>query len=580
MMMMNERPTGPTLPLVTIPPDRTPMTFDELQKYVFEGVYAPGNTATNHIETFEHAVASEAQIKADLSKFKNDKLKRWAGPYSRGKKADLVDDVYRNFLNDFTLSENVQYMPFSGETSADGMRRAVAKATDESLKAHAENHVAAEVEAQARRKAANKATKEPETLEEFEIAIRRRGIKAINDDPNARVPKKQSEVEALIFRTGMKQLSDDELARYDEMMAAKGHERRANQLIEKATVKRIEIGEGNYMEIAKSFHTKRQVDQWIVVLAEREDRTTFEELCIAARKLGGDYQRAWAPANSPGGFAFDNPEAADKFVLLQSKDLFLLERLEKLVANRDRVRGNAVEHFGGLSERMEDRAQEVLTGDRKLNTERRVMQFERAKDNAHEQIAMAGTLRNHADALAKRLALHTDKIRWRTHAEAFDNILRHGNGRMAAVEYPWPVVGAHTLATIADQIKDRDGSKLISQRIIKKIREAHQGEVHFCNGWDADLLRDFYRRARLHRVKGWALDSVRHALGDFKRVRLMGLDTLPELRAALREHLGHKVEVTEMTRAEKVMRDMYPGAFPPDYFPTPRGLPYHSSSPL
>jgi hypothetical protein len=104
------------------------------------------------------------------------------------------------------------------------------------------------------------------------------------------------------------------------------------------------------------------------------------------------------------------------------------------------------------------------------------------------------------------------------------------------------------------------------------IKAAHNGEVRFVGESDADTLRHFYRRARLHRVRGWALDSVRLALGHYKRVRLMGLDTLPELRAALREHLGKKVEVSEMTRAEKVMRDLYPGQFPPDYFPTPRDV--------
>lgn len=546
------------------------MTFDEVREYLNAGILDPANTAEKHKAVFARLVASEEPIKAELGKMKLAQLRRMASYHAqRENKSKVIDSVFSNLMHGFVLTDTISCG--FGDKWEDVLARYVAKVTDESLAAHCEAVAKARAESVERREAAEKATENPQTLDEFDTCIRRRGIRKLTET-NAAIPRKQYDVDRLIHATGIKCLSDEELERYDELQAALGHERRAKQLIEKATIRRIEIGEGNYMEIAKTFHTKRQCDQWIVVLAEREDRTTFEELCIAARKLGGDYQRAWAPANSPGGFAFSEEGQAKKFVQLQSRDLFEMRRLEKLVANRDRVRNNAVNHFGGLSERMEDRATENYHRERKENTERRIMQAERARDGALEDLAMAGTLKNYADALAKRLTLHTDRIRWRTHAEAFNDILNRANNQMALVEYPWPRVGAHALATIVDQIKDRDGSKLVSQRMIKMIKAASNGEVRFANSDAADMLRHFYRRARMHRVRGWALDSIRVALGHYKRVRLMGLDTLPELRAALREHIGKRVEVTEMTRAEKVMRDMYPGQFPPDYFPTPRDV--------
>jgi predicted RNA methylase len=339
-------------------------------------------------------------------------------------------------------------------------------------------------------------------------------------------------------------------------------------MVKRATIKRIEIGEGNYMEVVRHWHGRREEWQWIVVLAEREDRSTFDELCIAAHKLGGYYQRAYAPANSPGGFAFDSEEQAEKFVMLQSKDIFEMSCLERIVTRREAVRQNAITHFTGLSGRMEERATDELHRERKENTERRIMQAENARDKAHDQLAMAGTLRSYAVALQERITRHTDRIRWRTHAEAFERLLARAGYRMSQVEYPWPVVGKHTLSEVAKQIGERDGSILITNRIKKLCRETEGESVVFVGSY-ADTLRDFYRRARVHRVKGWALDSIREALGDFKRCRLNNLDTLPELRAALREHQGIRVARTELTKAEKVMQDLYAGQFPPDYFPTP-----------
>jgi hypothetical protein len=396
-------------------------TFDDVRKYLSEGINDPANTAENHKAFFAAVVASKEIITADLAKLKLAQLRRMASYGSRNeKKSSVIDSVWSGLVRSFAITDTISYG--FGDNWDDVIASYVAKVTDDSLAAHREAVAKDRAESAEKREAADKAMENPQTLEEFDICIRRRGIKKLNDT-DAKIPRKQYDIERLIHATGIQCLSDEELERYDELKAALGHERRAKQLIEKATIKRIEIGEGNYMEIAKTYHTKRECDQWIVVLAEREDRTTFEELCIAARKLGGDYQRAWAPANSPGGFAFSDEGQARKFVQLQSRDLFEMQRLEKLVARRDRVRCNAVNHFGGLSDRMEDRANENYHRERKENTERRVMQAERARDGALEDLAMVGTLRNYADALAKRLTLHTDRIRWRTHAEAFNDIL-------------------------------------------------------------------------------------------------------------------------------------------------------------
>ncbi|HEX8556714.1 MAG TPA: hypothetical protein VF668_01355 [Pyrinomonadaceae bacterium] len=558
------------------------VTLDELRAYFSDALHDERTTAEAHKIMFGRVVASQDSLLAELGKLKKGVLERMAGTSGRDTKKDrLARYALDEALEDFALGK----VRTSGRITSEvlftpgGMLNLIAEfvggITDEELTAYRKR--VAERRAERREEAAEAAAKNqkaltnPETEEEFETFIWHHGMKALAAlAAQKKLTRKRTEHEGIIRREGVRAMDDDQLARWDELQAAKARDRRSKQMVERATVKRIEIGEGNYMEIVPWWHDKRNCQTWLVVLAEREDRTTFEELCIAARKLGGDYQRGWD--DRPGGFQFFDEGQAEKFVQLQSRDIFELSRLEKLIANRERVRSNAVAHFGGLADRMEDRATESLTRPRRLNTERRVMLAERAADGAREDLAMAETLRRYAADLQSRLTRHTDRIRWRTHAEAFDEILRRAGGQMSKVEYPWPAVGRHTVAEIAREIGDRDGSKLVTQRVVKLARAAGSDVVVFRGDYAADTLRHFYRRARLHRTTRWTLDRVREALGHFKRLRLMNIDSLPELRAALREHLGRRVEPSGLSRADKVMLDLYPGKFPPDYFPTPRDV--------
>lgn len=560
--------------LEVAPPTDRPVTLAEISEYFGTTIHLETTTALDHRNFYARLRAHDAQLIAELGKLKKAQIQRMCGYSTRSEtKPEMIKSALHNIITDFAIADGgISYSPFQ-EKYEDAIDRYVAQVTDANLADYRQRCIDSRAKRAADKEKTDQATDNPQTLADFETCIHRRGVKKLIADKTP-VPKKQYDVDALVRRTGFAELTDPEVALYDELQAAKGAERRAADMVKKATIKRIEIGDGNYMEVVESWHSKHEVNTWLVVLAEREDRTTFEELCIAARKLSGNYSRAWrgdasSPAR-PGGFQFWEEAQALKFVELQSRDIFEMSRLERLVARRDFVRDNAIEHFGGLADRMDDRAVDKLAeiDGRKLNTERRIMQAESATDKAHESQAMAGTLRSYATALQQRLAKHTDRIRWRTHAEAFDDILRSARHEVRRVDYPWPRVGAHTLRQIAEDIGDKDGSIMISRRMLKLASDAADHVVVF-RGDYADDLRHFYRRARLHRTNRWALDGVRESMGNFKRLRLMGIDTLPELRAALREHLGHRVANAEMTRAEKVMLDLYPGQFPPDYFPTP-----------
>jgi len=67
--------------------------------------------------------------------------------------------------------------------------------------------------------------------------------------------------------------------------------------------------------IEKHYHTKRQEDFWLVVLADRVDRPEFEQLRAAAKALGGWYSRKWG--KTPGGFGFGSEGLAGRFIAEQ-----------------------------------------------------------------------------------------------------------------------------------------------------------------------------------------------------------------------------------------------------------------------
>lgn len=63
--------------------------------------------------------------------------------------------------------------------------------------------------------------------------------------------------------------------------------------------------------VEKHYHTKRECDFWLVVLADRVDRNEFDRIRSACKAAGGWYSRKWGKC--PGGFAFDDEHQATAF---------------------------------------------------------------------------------------------------------------------------------------------------------------------------------------------------------------------------------------------------------------------------
>jgi hypothetical protein len=519
-----------------------PLTLADVEKYWSETVLDETTTAEQHRACYARAIASAESIKAELSKKKVAELKKMAGYGSRDKKGELVEQVWHNILQDFSLASMFSYSPFS-ESFEKAVERYVSKVTDDSLA----DYRRARAEAAERRRQQlehyKKSLDNPETKAEFEFFCRVKGERA---------------------------LSTEQLARYDELRGRAAIQRRTDELVKKSVVSKVDLG-GVEWSIVKGYHTRRLCDVWIVVLSDRVDRELYRELESKARQLGGWYGKKWG--TNPGGFNFTDEGQAKKFYGLKDGDA---SKLDRMLERRDRVRDNAVEHFDGLADRMDGRADDVESKDRNLNTARRVGIAERALEGARETRQMAGTLRNHAAALASRLAAHLDRIRWRTHAETLDRLLRRADWQVEKAIYPWPEVNRGVLRDVIAKLDGTKGYTMLARRVRRIAKEdelARHGEhtTLFNSHHAANLLIELYTGVRRH-CASYDAERIKWALGDYRRMKLMKLESLPELRAAMREHIGRRASLPAESEALRLVKSLVASGMVRGYVPTPRDV--------
>lgn len=525
-----------------------PLTLDEVRRYFGETILDEATTIEQHRGMFMRYVMSEEGIKAELSRLKVDQLRGGYYGLERMRKPELVAWRWRKMLEDFYIGPALLGVPgevFRTGKWAEFYEPRVAALTAEDLTAYRARRRESDEERKRRVEHYRKSVENPETREEFELFCRVKGES---------------------------QLTDEQLARFDALRGDMAVERRARELVEQATVRRVAGIAGLTLEIVRRRHDRRGCDVWIVTLSEKVDRATFEELCIAARKLGGNYSRAWRPTNSPAGFMFEEEAKAEEFVRLQHGDVQDDDRLAKIVGRRERVQDNAADHFDALAGTMAERAGASLAAPRLTNTPRRVELARVAEERALDTLQMAGTLTTTAARLRARTARMLERIRWRTHAETFEALLRRADFDVRSLKYPHPEVGAGVLEQAAERLKDVDGCVLISRRILKMVRASQSARsylVTFTHPADVKALEDFYRKLRLHgRVSRHVVEAIRDGLADYKRLRLMRIANLPELREAAREHVANRAARRARSAyiAERLEEEL------PGFFPTPRDV--------
>jgi hypothetical protein len=294
-------------------------------------------------------LASSEHLRTEqLGKLTKDQLLKRLGGFSASrykseKKAAVVDAAWRAMVTDFHLGDTLSY-----SMGQHALERAVQAKVDAYTEADIADYAKRVAEARAKRAERiagyKKALTNPETLEEFDLFARAQGES---------------------------KLTPEQRAKYDELRAAAGRVQRAEADKQKSTVTAATETVGT--KLVETKHTRDNYDLFVVQLEARVERSDYDRLNAAAKKLGGWYS-SYRKAGAVPGFQFKTREAAEtfqKFVTEGDTQSIQQAATERRETRREAKKNAAAERLAEMADKLEDAANEKLSADRLTNTARR-----------------------------------------------------------------------------------------------------------------------------------------------------------------------------------------------------------------
>lgn len=506
---------------------------------------------------FQQTKDNKDAILAGLKKLNKDQLVKVSNSFHARKsesKDRLIEQAYDGMLRGFALGRGVSYAMTGKGSYENAMAKLVKQTTADDLAKFAEEVSKNTAEYKAR----VQGFLDPKTLEDFDARVRIKGEAS---------------------------LTPEQLARYDELLAQAGREKRKQVQEQKATVQGVKAGTD--LQLIESKHTKTGDKLWVVKLANRVERAVYDRLNQAAHKLGGRYSSYNKDGAIPG-FTFRSEEAAQSFMAAGKGETVSAAPIRE--AAKAEVQNNAVSKLREMADNLEEKADESLNADRKTNTAKRARQASHAENDAYANKALAETMRNLADAIESGEATHLSGLRTKAQVEMLDSMLERAKYDRIKQETKGSYVDyerqKHRKADAADaafaSYPELDGSK-------SELFSAYK-DLATIKG--ADRLRNrFYKQAESvgedQRVK-LAREDVELAiekyprksgipwhwpetLAKLKRLESMGITSLPELRAALREYVEYRGKRGTIDKAKQLERELIGNkGIGNDFFPTPK----------
>ncbi len=462
---------------------------------------------------FAQVEANGEAMRAEMNSMSKDKLLRAGGVYfyhrhKDDRKAEVVEALYRATLDEYSLGKSYgpnSYM-LSGNglanhraTKAQALRDLVANTDEAALQQFAAEIAESRKEREARKEATRQALENPKTLPEFRSFI-----------------SYHSEKHNETRREAYLRLTPEQRRRYDELEAEGTKEARDQA---KAKRRTLVASAGNTAagEVIATKHTKHGHDLYVVKLEERVSREDYDTLNSSAKRMGGSYSSYRGNGAIPG-FQFRTREAAEAFRKLVAGDTEAAQEVAQ--ARRDAFEDDrsqsAVERLRTMAAALNERAEEELGRDRKVNTTRRARMASAAEAAANANKALAGTMENIADAIEAGKAKFLDLVRQKVQVEFLGTELRNAKDAQIRAKYPsyadqvkhqgqpiddetvdysdYPTYGGmrSDLAGIARQMIEVDGLKNLGQRLLKVADDVSDAYVE----WAKNNLLSVSRFAR------------------------------------------------------------------------------------
>ncbi|QDV48479.1 DNA methyltransferase family protein [Gimesia fumaroli] len=541
-----------------------PYTLDDFKVFL-QRIDTADINASALQANFARLVSGREQLLTQLISEKNaQELKKLASRFGcfdagRNTKQQNAEAIIRSMMQAYTLQKTVMYQPFSGETYETAIQKAVESIGEEEIQSYLQDRTA-------RSDKIEKSLTRPETLEEFRYFVNHKGETELR--PEQRVA-------------------------FDRLQAKQTRAERANR--KTATVEQFSGDVADLqITIKEGFHTRQNIPLWICQLSERVDRATFSDLKFKAQQLGG-WWSSFKKADA--GFQFKNEDSAQKFQsLLQGN----ADRSDELADRKTRKIETASERLLQLTSDLEQSANAALHQDRLTNTVRRSEMAAGIRGRAYAELAFAGTMRRLATGLAAGETLYLDGIRTKTQLSTLINVLRRAKRKRNELllrekgdlgvwerhntveeldqrplevedadfaEFPYPNIYKRNLEAVITSAANRKGLKQRAEKL--KKRTAAAGEfIAFQKEYEINEFTEF-----CNRCKGAGIDVqwLERSLDDFKRLHAANIQTLPELRMALRElipHLQKKQADDPVLKAEQALI----GKKLEGFFPTPRSV--------
>ncbi len=510
-------------------------------------------TAEKFKQGFADFVKNKDAIKEDLSKKNKDQLLKMS-LFSRSsdKKDVVIGQVMSNLNMWFALGRTVSYGIGTG-----GANTAVADLVEKTTQEDIDKYSSEVKESKQRRQKEiedfKKAIKDPQTLEEFKTFI---------------------EIE------GKEKLTSEQSVRYEDLIALQAKEKEAKELKEKGVIQGVKTE--TTLSVTESTNTKTGEPIFVVKMSDRIPKEQYIALNTSAKKLGGYYSRFSK------GFLFKDKNNAESFISVGQGEKVETTRPEEMKAEKEQ---NTATKLRDMAEKLEVTAEEKLTRDRKVNTARRANMANGIEADARKEIALAKTMRNLANAIASGDAKLLNNLSTKTQIVELDRILSGANYKQTregaketgtfktdvpidnkTVEYVTefiPQFWIKGLEETAEKASTKKGMMRASKNILNFVRMSKAG------GKESAIPNKFVMEDIITISDGLVKEDVnwqmRDAVDNFKRLKSIGIESIEQLRATLREYIQFKEtpasadKVTQLER-EVIGKGKSVGI---DFFPTP-----------
>ena len=409
-----------------------PVSYLGRHNAIEDGISSGQLALGDYKSAFAELESNQDAVLSELRQLTKDKLLRAGGPafaYRMGseKKEAIVLAVYQKMLDTYALGRSYgpSFQILSAANiaknkaeKAQALRELVGNTKAEDLAARAAEIKAMRDEFKAKRAAEADALTNPKTLQDY------RGFMSHWVDQG-------DTSEAAYLR-----LTPEQRQQFDALEAEQTKDQREAEK-RRARVTVQSAGNTTAGEIIATKHTKHGHDLFVVQLAERVERDAYDTLNSSAKRLGGSYSSYRGNGAVPG-FQFRTREAAEAFQKLVAGDTAQAQDLanQRRDAFDDDKSQSAAERLRTMAEALDERATESLGADRKANTARRARFAASAEAAARLQQALAGTMRNIAQAIEEGRAKFLDGVRQRVQVEYLMAQLRNAKSNQLDAKYP------------------------------------------------------------------------------------------------------------------------------------------------